>query len=587
MRKLKQTAKPMAFLLGRMTRYPGLISLVVLTMALTTAGNILIPYLVKLIINNHILKGDIPGLLRMLVLLAAVYLTSVLSGYGNARVLVRVSQRLTRDLREEVFARMQDLPMGTFQQHTHGELMSTYTNDIDTISSFISSNLSGAIVSVLTFVGILIMLLIMSPVLTAVSCVFLAVQYLVMKKSGGLSRKGFVRQQQMLASLNGYIEEYTEGQKVVKLFGQERRAVDGFETRNRDLEEASYQAQIYAGIINPALGGIAEINNALTSTVGVVLVIIGHLDIGTLVAFIQYVQNAGHQIGALASLVNMVLAAMAGTERVMAALEWQPEPDTGSITRKDDHWSDGTPLTGRIVLNHLNFGYVSDHPVLRDITFTAEPGKKIALVGSTGAGKSTIANLLGRFYEVDRGMLSFDGIDLADIQKSALRSTLSMVMQDTHLFTGTVRENIRFGRLEATDQEVEQAAILANADFFIRHLPQGYDTVLTGDGSALSQGQRQLLAIARAAVADPAVLVLDEATSSIDTHTEQQIEAGMNWLMEGRTVFIIAHRLSTVRSCDTILVLEQGRIIEQGDHQSLLVRRGRYYDLYTGAAELD
>ena len=588
MRKLGNTlGRPMAFLFRRMARYPGLMALVVLTMLLTTAGNIAIPYLVRIIINNYILRGDLPGLLRILLLLGAVYLTSVLAGYGNARVLVRVSQRVTKDLRDEVFTGMQDLSMQTFRSHTHGELMSTYTNDIDTISSFISSNLSGAVVSVLTFVGILIMLLVMSPALTAVSCVFLALQYLVMKKSGGISRKGFAKQQQMLASLNGYIEEYTEGQKVVKLFGQEQRAIDGFETRNRELEDASYQAQVYAGIINPALGGIAEINNALTSTVGVLLVITGHLDIGTLVAFIQYVQNAGHQIGALASLVNMILAAVAGTERVMAALETPPEPDLGSVTLEGGRWSDGTPLTGRISLNHLDFRYVPQQPVLQDITFTAEPGKKIALVGSTGAGKSTIANLLSRFYEVERGMISFDGIDLLDIQKAALRSTISMVMQDTHLFTGTVRENIRFGRLEATDQEVEQAAILANADFFIRHLPQGYDTLLTGDGSALSQGQRQLLAIARAAVANPTVLVLDEATSSIDTHTERQIEAGMNRLMEGRTVFIIAHRLSTVRTCDTILVLEQGRIIEQGNHETLLSRRGRYYDLYTGAAELD
>ena len=428
MRKFGKTlGRPMAFLFRRMARYPGLMALVVLTMALTTAANITIPYLVRIIINNYILLGDLPGLLRILLLLGAVYLTSVLAGYGNARVLVRISQRVTRDLRDEVFAGMQDLSMQTFHAHTHGELMSTYTNDIDTISNFISSNLSGAIVSVLTFVGILIMLLVMSPVLTAVSCVFLVVQYVVMKKSGSLSRKGFAKQQQMLASLNGYIEEYTEGQKVVKLFGQEQRAIDGFETRNRDLEDASYQAQVYAGIINPALGGIAEINNALTSTVGVVLVISGHLDIGTLVAFIQYVQNAGHQIGALASLVNMILAAVAGTERVMAALETPPETDAGQVTLEDGRWSDGTPLAGRIALNHLDFRYVPQQPVLQDITFTAEPGKKIALVGSTGAGKSTIANLLGRFYEVDRGMISFDGIDLLDIQKTALRSTISMV----------------------------------------------------------------------------------------------------------------------------------------------------------------
>ena len=476
--------------------------------------------------------------------------------------------------------------MSLFHSQTHGQLMSTYTNDIDTISNFISSSLAGAVTSVLGFTGILVMLLWMNPLLTLVSALFLGLQYLIMKKSGSISRRGFVGQQAALADLNGYIEEYTEGQKVVKLFQREPQALEGFETRNQKLQDAAYQAQVYAGIINPALGGVAEINNAMTCTVGVILTITGHFDLGSLVAFIQYVQQGGHQIGSLANLVNMVLSAAAGTERIMDMLEAEPEVDAGTVTLEAGRWSNGTPLRGRIVFSHTDFGYVPGTPVLRDISFTAEPGKKIALVGSTGAGKTTISALLSRFYEIGGGSVTYDGIELGDIRKDALRSTLSMVLQDTHLFTGTVRENIRFGRLEATDQEVEAAARLANADFFIRHLPQGYDTMLTGDGSSLSQGQRQLLAIARAAVANPTVLVLDEATSSIDTHTEKLIEAGMNHLMEGRTVFIIAHRLSTVRDCDTILVLEQGRILERGSHQELLSQHGRYYQLYTGAAEL-
>ncbi len=583
----KEALRPMRFLFSRMLRYPGLLLLALLTLIVTTAGSLIIPYFSKLLINDYVLVGDVPGLLKLLLVMVLIYVISTLSTFGTNRILVRVAQRVSHDLRKELFDKMQELPMQVFHTNTHGQLMSTYTNDIDTISNFVSSSMANAITSVVGFVGILVILLTMNPLLTLVSAVFLGLQYFIMKKSGGISRKGFVQQQAALADLNGFIEEYTEGQKIVKLFHHEDSAVEGFEQRNQDLQDASYRAQIYSGIINPALGGVAEINNAMTCTVGVILTITGHFDLGSLVAFIQYMQQCGHQIGALASLVNMVLSAVAGTERVMDMLEKDPEIDEGSVTLKDGIWSNGTKLSGRIAFKDMNFGYVPEQPVLKNISFTAEPGKKIALVGSTGAGKTTITNLLNRFYEIDSGSITYDGIDLKDIKKSALRGTLSMVLQDTHLFTGTVRENIRFGRLDATDEEVEQAAVLANADFFIRLLPQGYDTVLTADGGSLSQGQRQLLAIARAAVANPMVLVLDEATSSIDTHTEKLIEAGMNRLMEGRTVFIIAHRLSTVRDCDTILVLDHGEIIERGSHQELLAQKGRYYSLYSGAVELD
>lgn len=587
MRK-KNIMRPLGFLLRRMVRHPGLLVLSIVALVIATVGGLVIPYFSKIIINDYILPGDVPGLVKILVLMAIAYLIGVAAIYAANRILVRLSQKVSRDLREDVFDKMQSLPMSVFHSHTHGELMSTYTNDIDTISNFISSGLSGAVCSVANFVAIILIILIMNPLLTLVSFVFMALQYIIMKKSGGISRKGFVQQQAALAELNGFIEEYTEGQKIVKLFSHENTAQEGFERRNKELEEASYRAQVYAGIIMPALGGIAEINNALTCTVGVVLTIAGRFDIGSLVAFIQYMQNGGHQIGLLANLMNTILAAVAGTERVMELLETEPEIDEGSVTLDEGgNWSNGTPVKGRIVFSNMDFSYVPGHPVLKNISFTAEPGQKIALVGSTGAGKSTIVNLLSRFYEIESGSVTYDGIDLRDIRKDALRGTLSMVLQDTHLFTGTVRDNIRFGRLDATDEEVEQAAVLANADFFIRHLPQGYDTVLTSDGGSLSQGQRQLLAIARAAVANPSVLVLDEATSFIDTHTEKLIEAGMNRLMEGRTVFIIAHRLSTVRDCDTILVLEHGEIIERGNHSELLEQKGRYYSLYTGAAELD
>ena len=582
----RQTLRPLKFLLCRMLCYPGLLSLSVLTLVITTGCTLIIPYFSKLIINDYILTGDLPGLVGVLAVMALLYILSTVSTFGTGRLLVRISQKMSRDLRQDLFDRMQTYPMEVFHNNTHGQLMSAYTNDIDTISNFISSSLANAITSVVSFFGILAILVIMNPLLTLVSALFLAIQYLIMKKSGGISRRGFVQQQASLADLNGFIEEYTEGQKIVKLFHHEDAAVEGFEARNQQLQEASYRAQIYAGIINPALGGVAEINNAMTCTAGVVMIIAGGFDLGSLVSFIQYMKQCGHQIGSVANLVNMILSAVAGTERVMDMLEREPEADEGTVTLENGVWSTGQKLSGRIEFRDMGFDYVPEQPVLQDITFTAEPGKKIALVGSTGAGKTTITNLLNRFYEIRQGSITYDGIDLRDIKKSALRGTLSMVLQDTHLFTGTVRENIRFGRLDATDEEVEQAAILANADFFIRHLPQGYDTVLTADGSSLSQGQRQLLAIARAAVANPMVLVLDEATSSIDTHTEKLIEAGMNRLMEGRTVFIIAHRLSTVRDADTILVLEQGRILERGNHRELLARKGRYYALYTGSAEL-
>lgn len=582
----RELLRPMRFLFRRMLAYPGLLILALLMLLVTTAVTLAIPYFSKLLINNYILCGDILGLFRLLIYMALLYLLNTFSTYGTGRILVRIAQHVSHNLREELFDHMQELPMSVFHSHTHGQIMSTYTNDIDTISNFISSSLANAITSIISFVGIVVMMLTMNPFLTLVSMIFLVLQYLIMKKSGSVSRKGFVGQQAALADLNGFVEEYTEGQKVVKLFNHENITIADFEVRNQTLQDASYLAQVYSGIINPALGGVAEINNAMTCTVGVVLTITGQFDLGSLVAFIQYVQQGGHQIGSLSNLVNMVLSAVAGTERVMDMLQIDPELDSGTIIQNYNNWSNGTPMLGRIGFEHVNFSYVSGHPVLKDISFVAEPGKKIALVGSTGAGKSTIVNLLNRFYEIDSGAITYDGIDLIQIKKDALRSTLSMVLQDTHLFTGTVRENIRFGRLDATDYDVEQAAILANADFFIRHLPHGYDTMLTADGSALSQGQRQLLAIARAAIANPTVLVLDEATSSIDTHTEKLIESGMSRLMEGRTVFIIAHRLSTVRECDTILVLENGEIIERGNHQELLQQRGCYYKLYTGAAEL-
>lgn len=593
MTKLKDSWKPMGFLFRRMAKYPFLLTIIVVTLVLTAATNIIIPYLTKPIINDYILNNDIPGLMRILAILGIIYLINILASYFSSRVLVRLSQMVTLSLRSEVFTKLQKLPMSYFDEKTHGELMSTYTNDINTISNFLSSNMSQLVIAIPTFLGMLAVMMVMNPLLTLVSGVFLFAQYMTMKKSGGISRKYFGKQQRDLANINGFVEEMTEGQKVIKVFGYEDTAVERFNKRNNDLFKSSYSAELYAGIINPALSGIADINTAITCCVGVVMAVFGMFDVGSLVAFILYMQRAGLQIGVLAGMLNMILAAVAGTERVMSVLEQRDEVDEGTVvqhqTGEGFRWQGAQvdrPLKGEVCFEKVGFGYREGQKVLKDISLTAAPGNKIALVGSTGAGKTTITNLLNRFYEFSSGRITYDGIDLCDIKKDDLRLTLSMVLQDTHLFTDTVRENIRFGRLDATDAEVENAAKLAHAHFFIEHLPDGYDTVLTADGKNLSQGERQLLAIARAACANPAVLVLDEATSSIDTRTEKLIEEGMNRLMENRTVFIIAHRLSTVRRCDSILVIEHGEIIERGTHAELLAKHGRYHALYTGKEEL-
>jgi ATP-binding cassette subfamily B protein len=577
------------FLLSYILRWRGLTLLCVLCVILNAVSNICAPYLLRPIINDYIPAGDWAALCQALVILAVIYVVGVASAYLAARIMIRLSQRTTHAIRSDLFTHIQHLPVSYLDSGPHGDLMSCFTGDIETISDAVNTALNNILSGIITFVGVLVMMLWLSPLLTLVSCCFLVAMYGIVKLSGSRSRFYFGRQQKQLANLNGYIQEMISGQKVVKVTGHEAAAVDGFQQRNTGLSESTNAAQIFAGSLMPALGGTASINTAISCCVGAVLVILGHMDLGSLVAYSQYLRQAGTPVATISSQFNLIMAATAGTERIMHVLEQPTEPDEGTVTLSDGQWNwagETRPLAGHICFEDVSFGYKPSQPVLQNLSFAAQPGQKIALVGSTGAGKTTILSLLTRFYDVTGGQITYDGLPLETIEKASLRRSFSMVLQDTHLFTGTVRENIRFGRPDASDEDVLAAAKLASAHFFISHLPQGYDTVLEADGGNLSAGQRQLIAIARSAIADPAVLLLDEATAAVDTWTERQIEQGLDRLMEGKTVFIIAHRLSTVRNADCILVLEHGQILEQGTHETLLAQRGRYYDLYTGSAEL-
>lgn len=602
-KNLKHTLRVFLSYLGR---HKKMLAVVAVLVTISAGANLLGTYMIRPVVNG-LADGDVHTLLRGVLITALIFGCGALAAYGYTQTMVKAAQQVVFDIRRDLFEHVQTLPLQFFDSRRHGDIMSLFTNDIDTMADALNNSFAMVIQSFIQIVGTLTLLYILNWRLSLIVTVCYGIMFWYIKFSGKRSKGYYTKQQNSLGELNGYIEELITGQKVVKVFHHEEESFTEFCKKNEELRKAGTGAQGYAATMVPVVVSISYVNYAIVAVLGGLLALHGKADIGSLASYLVFVRQAALPINQFTQQSNFLLSALAGAERVFDVMSLEPEIDEGKVELvnvKEENgalavceettgrWAwkrpDGTmtELKGDVRFENVDFGYTADRLILKNISLYAKPGQKIAFVGSTGAGKTTITNLINRFYDVQGGAVVYDGIDVKDIEKDALRHSLGIVLQDTHLFTGTVAENIRFGKLDATQEEIERAAKIANADSFIRRLPNGYDTMLTSDGANLSQGQRQLLAIARAAVADPPVLILDEATSSVDTRTEALIEKGMDQLMEGRTVFVIAHRLSTVRNANAIMVLERGNIVERGDHDALLAQKGKYYQLYHGMFEL-